>query len=77
MVSGADPDVQTPVFQIQESQILEDPGMFGFRIAMLLSHCPLREVGMCSVCIDLLRVGPLPLRLGRTLWNNVKLGQRF
>jgi len=35
MVSGADPDVWTPVSQIQESQILEDPGMFSFRIAML------------------------------------------
>ena len=35
MVSGADPDVQTPVSQIQESQILEDPGMFGLRIAVL------------------------------------------
>jgi len=35
MVSGADPDVFPPVSQIQESRILEDPGMFGFRTAVL------------------------------------------
>ena len=35
MVSGANPDVRTPVSQIQESRILEDPGMFGLRIAVL------------------------------------------
>jgi len=35
MVSGADPDVFPPVSQIQESQILEDPGMFSFRTAVL------------------------------------------
>ena len=51
MVSGADPDVQTPVFQIQESQILEDPGMFGFRIAMLAFTSSFeRSWNVLSVC---------------------------
>ena len=35
MVSGADPDVFPPVSPIQESRILEDPGMFSFRTAVL------------------------------------------
>jgi len=35
MVSGADLDVFPPVSQIHESRILEDPGMFSFRTAML------------------------------------------
>jgi len=35
MVSGANPDVFPLVSQIQESRILEDPGMFSFRTAML------------------------------------------
>ena len=35
MASGADPGVLGPVSQIQESRRLEDPGMFGFKMAVL------------------------------------------
>jgi hypothetical protein len=35
MASGADPDNLGPVSQIQERHILEDPGMLGFKMAVL------------------------------------------
>jgi len=43
----------------------------------LLSHCPLRELGMCSMCIHQLRVGPLLVGLSCILLNNEKFGRRF
>jgi hypothetical protein len=35
LASGADPDNWGPVSQIQESQIVEDPGVMGSKIAVL------------------------------------------
>ena len=35
MASGADPDILGPVSQIQDSRILDDPGIFGSKMAVL------------------------------------------
>ena len=35
MVSGVEPDVLPPIPQIQDNRRAEDPGLFGFRIAVL------------------------------------------
>lgn len=35
MASGDDPDILGPVSQIHDSRIFDDPGMFGFKIAVL------------------------------------------
>jgi hypothetical protein len=35
MASGADPDILGPVSQIQERRMVEDPGIFGSKMAVL------------------------------------------
>ena len=35
MALGADPDTRAPVSQIQDSRIVDDPGVFGSKIAVL------------------------------------------
>jgi len=55
--------------KIQECSASEQP--------CLLSHRPLREVGMCPMCVHQLQVRPLLVRLSCILLNNEKFGWRF